>query len=58
LLRAGSAHQISGETMSEVTDLVVIEKQNAMAVFTAKSNSTRLLRLSKEARSLVPDVST
>jgi hypothetical protein len=24
-MRAGSAHQISGETMSEVTDLTVIE---------------------------------
>ncbi|MEP9111217.1 hypothetical protein ABKU20_24460, partial [Enterobacter asburiae] len=35
--RRREAHnQISGETMSEVTDLVVIEKSSAMAVFTTK----------------------
>ncbi len=45
--------------MSEVTDLVVIEKQNAMAVFTTKEQLDPLLeQIEKEARSLVPDVST
>ncbi|EFL6449063.1 hypothetical protein AAS80_003036 [Escherichia coli] len=45
--------------MSEVTDLVVIEKQNAMAVFTNKEQLDPLIeKIEKEARSLVPDVST
>ena len=45
--------------MSEVTDLVVIEKQNAMAVFTTKEQlDTIIEEIEKEARSLVPDVST
>lgn len=45
--------------MSEVTDLVVIEKQNAMAVFTAKEQLDPIIEaIEKEARSLVPDVST
>ena len=45
--------------MSEVTDLVVIEKQNAMAVFTTKEQLDPIIeQIEKEARSLVPDVST
>ncbi|HDK8911907.1 TPA: hypothetical protein PVD63_002500 [Escherichia coli] len=45
--------------MSEVTDLVVIEKQNAMAVFTTKEQFDPIIEaIEKEARSLVPDVST
>lgn len=45
--------------MSEVTDLVVIEKQNAMAVFTTKEQLDPILEaIEKEARSLVPDLST
>ncbi|WP_320738764.1 hypothetical protein [Enterobacter roggenkampii] len=45
--------------MSEVTDLVVIEKQNAMAVFTTKDQLDPIIEaIEKEARSLVPDVST
>ncbi|HHA1185323.1 hypothetical protein [Enterobacter sp.] len=45
--------------MSEVTDLVVIEKQNAMAVFTTKEQLDPIIEaIEKEARSLVPDVST
>ncbi|HCW3081974.1 TPA: hypothetical protein OXC52_004678, partial [Enterobacter asburiae] len=43
----------------EVTDLVVIEKQNAMAVFTTKEQLDPIIEaIEKEARSLVPDVST
>jgi hypothetical protein len=43
--------------MSEVTDLVVIEKQNAMAVFTTKEQLDPIIEaIEKEARSLVPDV--
>ncbi len=45
--------------MSEVTDLGVIEKHNAMAVFTTKEQLDPLIEaIEKEARSLVPDVST
>lgn len=45
--------------MSEVTDLVVIEKSNAMAVFTTKEQLDPLIeKIEKEARSLVPDVTT
>ncbi|EMW2231259.1 hypothetical protein AAEQ25_000406 [Enterobacter hormaechei] len=45
--------------MTEVTDLVVIEKQNAMAVFTTKEQLDPIIEaIEKEARSLVPDVST
>ncbi|EOI1327602.1 hypothetical protein ACMGNR_001170 [Citrobacter koseri] len=45
--------------MSEVTDLVVIEKQNAMAVFTTKEQLDPLLeKIETEARSLVPDLTT
>ncbi|HDW1387251.1 TPA: hypothetical protein RK250_000797 [Klebsiella oxytoca] len=45
--------------MSEVTDLVVIEKQNVMAVFTTKEQLDPIIEaIEKEARSLVPDVST
>jgi len=45
--------------MSDVTDLVVIEKQNAMAVFTTKEQLDPIIEaIEKEARSLVPDVST
>lgn len=45
--------------MSEVTDLVVIEKQNAMAVFTTKEQLDPIIEaIEKEARSLVPDVSS
>lgn len=45
--------------MSEVTYLVVIEKQNAMAVFTTKEQLDPIIEaIEKEARSLVPDVST
>ncbi|MCC2884758.1 hypothetical protein, partial [Enterobacter hormaechei] len=41
------------------TDLVVIEKQNAMAVFTTKEQLDPIIEaIEKEARSLVPDVST
>lgn len=45
--------------MSEVTDLVVIEKSNAMVVFTTKEQLDPLIeKIEKEARSLVPDVTT
>jgi len=45
--------------MSEVTDLVVIEKSSAMAVFTNADHLAPLIEtIEKEARSLVPDVST
>ncbi|ENY4931971.1 hypothetical protein [Enterobacter cancerogenus] len=45
--------------MSEVTDLVVIEKQNAMAIFTTKEQLDPIIEaIEKEARSLVPDLST
>lgn len=45
--------------MSELTDLVVIEKQNAMAVFTTKEQLDPIIEaIEKEARSLVPDVTT
>lgn len=45
--------------MSEITDLVVIEKNNAMAVFTNNDQLDPLIELiEKEARSLVPDVTT
>lgn len=45
--------------MSEATDLVVIEKSNAMAVFTTKEQFDPIIEaIEKEARSLVPDVST
>lgn len=45
--------------MSEVTDLVVIEKQNAMAVFTSKEQLDPILeKIETEARSLVPDLTT
>ncbi|HHI0471699.1 TPA: hypothetical protein ACP4W7_000658 [Klebsiella variicola] len=45
--------------MSEITDLVVIEKKNAMAVFTNNDQLDPLIELiEKEARSLVPDVTT
>lgn len=45
--------------MSEVTDLVVIEKHNAMAIFTTKEQLDPIIEaIEKEARSLVPDLST
>jgi len=45
--------------MSEVTDLVVIEKQNVKAIFTTKEQLDPIIEaIEKEARSLVPDVST
>lgn len=45
--------------MSEVTDLVVIEKSNAMALFTNNDQLDPIIeKIEKEARSLVPDVST
>lgn len=45
--------------MSEIMDLVVIEKKNAMAVFTNNDQIDPLIELiEKEARSLVPDVTT
>ncbi len=45
--------------MSEVMDLVVIEKSNAMAVFTNNDQLDPLIEaIEKEARSLVPDVTT
>lgn len=45
--------------MSEVMELVVIEKKNAMAVFTNNDQLDPLIELiEKEARSLVPDVTT
>lgn len=45
--------------MSEITDLVVIEKKNAMAVFTNNDHLDPLIEaIEKEARSLVPDVTT
>lgn len=45
--------------MSEITDLVVIEKKNAMAVFTNNDQLDPLIELiEKEVRSLVPDVTT
>nr|DAZ79851.1 MAG TPA: hypothetical protein [Caudoviricetes sp.] len=58
--RAGDSYnQISGEAMSEIMDLVVIEKKNAMAVFTNNDQLDPLIEaIEKEARSLVPDVTT
>lgn len=45
--------------MSEIMDLVVIEKNNAMAVFTNNDQLDPLIEaIEKEARSLVPDVTT
>ncbi|MFS3896388.1 hypothetical protein ACLZTU_22370 [Raoultella ornithinolytica] len=45
--------------MSEIMDLVVIEKKNAMAVFTNNEQLDPLIEaIEKEARSLVPDVTT
>ena len=45
--------------MSEVTDLVVIEKSSAMSVFTNNEQLDPIIeKIEKEARSLVPDVST
>ena len=45
--------------MSESTDLVFIEKKNAMAVFTNNDQLDPLIEaIEKEARSLVPDVTT
>nr|DAE54963.1 MAG TPA: hypothetical protein [Caudoviricetes sp.] len=45
--------------MSEATDLVVIEKSNAMAVFTSKEQLDPLLeKIETEARSLIPDLTT
>ncbi|EPU1025692.1 TPA: hypothetical protein ACIJWU_004306 [Klebsiella pneumoniae] len=45
--------------MSEIMDLVVIEKKNAMAVFANNDQLDPLIEaIEKEARSLVPDVTT
>lgn len=45
--------------MSEAMDLVVIEKSNAMAVFTSSEQLDPIIeKIEREARSLVPDVST
>lgn len=45
--------------MSEIMDLVVIEKKNAMAVFTNNDQLDPLIEaIEKEARRLVPDVTT
>ena len=45
--------------MSEIMDLVVIEKKNSMAVFTNNDQLDPLIEaIEKEARSLVPDVTT
>jgi len=45
--------------MSEIMDLVVIEEKNAMAVFTNNDQLDPLIEaIEKEARSLVPDVTT
>lgn len=45
--------------MSEIMDLVVIEKKNAMVVFTNNDQLDPLIEaIEKEARSLVPDVTT
>lgn len=45
--------------MSEITDLVVIEKTNALAVFTSQDKLDPLIEaIEKEVRSLVPDLST
>ncbi|HGW4160950.1 TPA: hypothetical protein ACNIDL_003977 [Klebsiella pneumoniae] len=45
--------------MSEIMDLVVIEKKNAMAVFTNNDQLDPLIEaIEQEARSLVPDVTT
>lgn len=45
--------------MSEIMDLVVIEKKNAMAVFTNNDQLDPLIEaIEKEARSLMPDVTT
>ncbi|HCB0953723.1 TPA: hypothetical protein MYN07_001159 [Klebsiella pneumoniae] len=45
--------------MSEIMDLVVIEKKNAMAIFTNNDQLDPLIELiEKEARSLVTDVTT
>ncbi|HID3520193.1 hypothetical protein [Citrobacter braakii] len=45
--------------MSEATDLVVIEKSSAMAVFTNNEQLDPIIeKIEKEARSLVPDIST
>ncbi|WP_085396532.1 hypothetical protein [Raoultella sp. YJ] len=45
--------------MSEIMDLVVIEKSNAMAIFTSNDQLDPLIEaIEKEARSLVPNVTT
>ncbi len=45
--------------MSEIMELVVIEKKNAMAVFTNNDQLDPLIEaIEKEARSLIPDVTT
>jgi DNA repair exonuclease SbcCD ATPase subunit len=45
--------------VSSITDLVVIEKTNALAVFTSQEQLDPLIEaIEKEARSLVPDLST
>lgn len=45
--------------MSEIMDLVVIEKKNAMAVFTNNDQLDPIIEaIEKEARSLLPDVTT
>ena len=45
--------------MSEVTDLVVLEKSSAMAVFTNNEQLDPIIeKIEKEARSLVPYVTT
>jgi len=45
--------------MNEATDLVVIEKSNAMAVFTSKEQLDPLLeKIESEVRRFVPDVTT
>lgn len=45
--------------MSEITDLVVIEKNNALAFFTVQEQLDPLIEaIEKEARGLVPDLST
>jgi hypothetical protein len=50
---------LTGESMSEVTDLVVIEKANAMAVFQSADQVEEILqRVEREVMSFVPDVTT
>jgi hypothetical protein len=58
-MRAASAHPNFRRNHERSNGLNVIEKQNAMAVFTTKEQLDPIIEaIEKEARSLVPDLST